>query len=303
MVLFIFKNSTQFFSKYYQLNKGKHYLNRCLDTINFKRNLNRKYENPKISVIINNNQNMGTLYSRNIGAIYAKGKYIMCLDNDDMFLNDIIILKLYNIDEKYDYDIIGFKIINSNSYNGGISKMYDDPFINQKNDKIVYQPILKFLSLTNNDCHIWGKFIKNRIYRKAISLLGFKRSTTYLCNAEDDVIVLMIFNVANSFRFIPIYGLFHLISNKTAAFTLPKNHILFSKLFFLDLLFDITGNNTDEKKYVVENANLIKNLIFSRNITFNKRKRNYLRKILKKILKCPYISQSNKTYLKNLFES
>ena len=181
--------------------------------------------------------------------------------------------------------------------------MYDDPFINEKNDKIVYQPNLKFLSKTNNDCHIWGKFIKKNIYKEAISLLGFKRSTTYLCNAEDDVIVLMIFNVAKSFRFIPIYGLFHLISNQTAAFTLPKNHILFSKLFFLELLFDITGNNTDEKKYVVKNANLIKNLIFSKNITFNKRNKNYFRKILKKILKCSYISLSNKIHMKNLFES
>ena len=167
LALFIFKSSTQFFSKYFQLNKGKHYLNKCMDTVNFKRNLNRKYKNPKISVvvpvyncedsikstiasiqnqrieeieiilvndfsednsryiienlksedsrivIINNNQNMGTLYSRNIGAIFSNGKYIMCLDNDDMFLFFIIILKLYNIDEKYDYDIIGFKIINS----------------------------------------------------------------------------------------------------------------------------------------------------------------------------------------------
>ena len=36
--------------------------------------------------IINNHRNMGTLYSRSIGALNAKGKYIFALDNDDLFL-------------------------------------------------------------------------------------------------------------------------------------------------------------------------------------------------------------------------
>ena len=257
-------------------------------------------EDPRI-VIINNSQNKGTLYSRNIGAIYASGKYILCLDNDDMFLNDNLVLKLYNIEEKYDYDIIGFKIINGNSYIENVFDMYDDPFIIQKDDKTVFQPNLKFLSITNNDVHIWGKLIKNEIYKNAIYLLGPKRSTTYLCNAEDDVIVLMLFNVAKSFRFIPFYGLFHLISKKTAAYTLPKNHILFSKLFFLELLFDFTGNNSKEKKYVIDNIVLVKNLILSKNITFNKRNKKYLKKLLKKVFKCPHISKKDKRYLKNIF--
>ena len=263
---------------------------------------NMQKEDPRI-VIINNDKNRGTLYSRNIGALYATGKFVLCLDNDDMFLSDNIMFKLYNIAENYNYDIIGFKIINSNSYNEEIINMYDDPFISQKEDKIVYQPNLQYLSITNNDCHIWGKCIKNEIYKKAISLLGFKRSTTYLCNAEDDVIVLMIFKVSNSFRFIPIYGLFHLISKITATHTLPKNHILFSKLYFLDLLFDHTGNNTKEKKYVVENAIIIKNFIEYKNFTFNKKNRKYLSKILKKVFRCKYISKKNKKYLKKIYKN
>ena len=139
------------------------------------------------------------------------------------------------------------------------------------------------------------------IYGENPLKMKYKRSSIYLCNAEDDVIILMIFNVAKSFKFIPIYGLFHLISNKTAAFTLPKDHILFSKLFFLDLLYDITGNDTNEKNYVVENANIIKNLIISKNITFNKRNKIYLKKLLKKIFSCPFISEQNKIKLKKNF--
>ena len=58
---------------------------------------------------------MGTLYSRNIGVIYAKGKFIFALDNDDMFLNDYIIFKMFKIAEKFDYDIIGFNAIYANN--------------------------------------------------------------------------------------------------------------------------------------------------------------------------------------------
>ena len=252
-------------------------------------------------VIINNNKNMGTLYSRNIGAIYAQGSYIFCLDNDDMFLRDNIFLRLYNIELKFNYDILGFKIINGDSYNADISSMHDDPFISKKNDMIVYQPNLKLLSIKNNDVHIWGKCIKNEVFKKAISLLGNERSATYLCNAEDDVIVLMLFNAAKSFRFIPIYGIFHFLSKKTTTYTLPKDHILFSRLFFLDLLYDITDNVFSEKQYVVNNAIIVKKFISSKNLTFNKKNTIYLKKILRKIFSCDKIKDESKAYLKTIF--
>ena len=245
---------------------------------------------------------MGTLYSRNIGAIYANGDYIFSLDNDDLFLRDDILLKLYNIELKYNYDIIGFKIIRGNSYNADINNMYDDPFIRKKDDNIVLQPNLKFLSIKNNDVHIWGKCIKNEIYKKAITLLGTRRSTTYLCNAEDDVIVLMLFNAAKSFRFIPIYGIFHFISKKTATYTLPKDHILFSKLFFLDLLYDITRNVFSEKQYVINNALIIKNFTITKNLTFNHKNTIYLKKILRKIFSCHKINEKSKIILKLNFK-
>jgi glycosyltransferase involved in cell wall biosynthesis len=44
-----------------------------------------KDEDPRIK-IINNEKNMGILYSRSIGVLKAKGKYILALDQDDFFL-------------------------------------------------------------------------------------------------------------------------------------------------------------------------------------------------------------------------
>lgn len=50
--------------------------------------------------IISNNKNMGTLYSRNIGVLASKGKYILALDNDDMFFDFDVFTKMYKIGEK-----------------------------------------------------------------------------------------------------------------------------------------------------------------------------------------------------------
>lgn len=44
--------------------------------------------------ILNNRKNMGTLYSRNIGVLISKSKYIMNLDNDDLIWM-IMLLILY----------------------------------------------------------------------------------------------------------------------------------------------------------------------------------------------------------------
>ena len=55
--------------------------------------------------LIKNKKNHGTLYSRSIGAMSAKGKYIMALDNDDLFLYGIF-EKCYREAKKNNIDII-----------------------------------------------------------------------------------------------------------------------------------------------------------------------------------------------------
>ena len=40
--------------------------------------------------IVKNKKNMGSLYSRSIGALISNGEYIFPLDNDDMFFSEDI---------------------------------------------------------------------------------------------------------------------------------------------------------------------------------------------------------------------
>ena len=59
---------------------------------------------------------MGALYSRNIGILNAKGKYIMNLDNDDLFMDSEVFTDIYNEAQETNFDIIGFRAIEANNY-------------------------------------------------------------------------------------------------------------------------------------------------------------------------------------------
>jgi glycosyltransferase involved in cell wall biosynthesis len=57
--------------------------------------------------LIKQKKNKGTLKSRNIGALKAKGEYLIFPDSDDILSNDIL-KKCYNIAKRYNYDLIRF---------------------------------------------------------------------------------------------------------------------------------------------------------------------------------------------------
>jgi vacuolar-type H+-ATPase subunit F/Vma7 len=62
-------------------------------------------EDPRI-LLINNKKNMGTLYSRCIGTLIAKGEYIFPLDNDDMVFGEDIFDYTIKKAKENNYDIL-----------------------------------------------------------------------------------------------------------------------------------------------------------------------------------------------------
>jgi glycosyltransferase involved in cell wall biosynthesis len=82
-------------------------------------------KNDKRIKIINNKKNLGTLYSRCIGTLISKGKYIFPLDNDDMLFEEDIFDYLYKVTKEFNYDIIGFRSVNAKSYSEKIRRMKD----------------------------------------------------------------------------------------------------------------------------------------------------------------------------------
>ena len=61
--------------------------------------------------LLSNKINYGLLYSRSIGALSVKGKYIFPVDGDDMLLNEDTLSSITNIALKGNFDIIIFNSI------------------------------------------------------------------------------------------------------------------------------------------------------------------------------------------------
>ena len=265
---------------------------------------NKQKEDKRI-IIINNHKRMGTLYSRSIGALMAKGKFIFCLDNDDMFFDKDIFDYFYKIGKKEILDIIGFQTVNLWNYTAGVKEMKDLYTYIYPNGYYIYQPELsrwmvtfegKFLVHNNM---IWGKCIRTNIYQKAVNLLTINRYSKYLVWAEDTSINFIIFNLAKSFKYIHKYGILHFKSTKTASFIQPIEHKIFGETFFLEVIFDFSKNNSDKNLaaeqilYMEKQFNITKNY----NITDNIK----IKSIINNILNCQFITKLNKRKVQHTF--
>ena len=255
--------------------------------------------------IINNQKNMGTLYSRSIGVLQSKGNYIFPLDNDDMFFDDDVFNFIYQEAYNFNYDIVGFKTIQANSYKARINEMKNGCHMHKENFTI-YQPNLSLFGISKNnrfrirEVHIWSKCIKNSIYKKAVNSLGRKRYSFFMSWSEDTSMVFVLFNVAESYRYIIKYGIFRFNRKGSASASMPKSSKLFGEIFFLDVIFDFTKNDFKSKKYAVYRAIYIRNCRFFKSL--NKINIDYLKSTLKKLLICPYISNNDKTKIKINFK-
>ena len=108
--------------------------------------------------LIKNRKNRGTFKTRNIGALYSRGKYIIIPDPDDILSNNILRI-CYNFAEKYRYDFIRFNVYlgNGKLLLGNITKNLEGISI--------YQPELSTYiyygtdEININDYYITNKFI------------------------------------------------------------------------------------------------------------------------------------------------
>jgi glycosyltransferase involved in cell wall biosynthesis len=265
-------------------------------------------EDPRIK-LINNQKNMGTLYSRCIGSLSAKGKYIFPLDNDDLFLDKDVFHKIaIETAEKYDFDIVEFRAIEAYGINHFFKRNVYFPWINKHiKGQIVFQPELAGFSLkTNkdinkydiNDSYIWAKCIKTEIYKKAITSYGEERYSNFVTVFEDIIVNFLIFQFAKSFIFIPKYGILRIFSNSSAYSHTSPYALNKFEMRLLDAVIDFSKNTLENKKIVVNiSLKLFSN--FGLKETLQKEKyKNLLKSILERIIKCEYISKEDKQMIR-----
>lgn len=205
--------------------------------------------------LLKNNQNRGALYSRSIGALNARGNYIMALDSDDLFINTNLFNICYEEMTKYNLDIIEFAgfhikrpILKRN--NKLPKKAYYLRF--KPYDKIIKQPKL-FNSLYQKnkthiirliDGYIWGKCIRKNIYVKALDELGENIYTQNLNFGEDRIINFIFFRVAQSFKYINLYGIIYYYNSLSIYNSYKKELIVKDELINLMSIYNYTKNSS-----------------------------------------------------------
>ena len=250
--------------------------------------------------IINNAKNMGVLYSRSIGVLESKGKYIFTLDNDDMFF-DSDIFDIYHQAEDENFDIIALSAIDMYDYHSN-EKMRVNTFHTKRNNLIVLQPELSIFPLKNRiflkDPHIWGKCIKADLYKKAINELGKERYSVYNCWNEDLTIFFMICHFAKNYKFIRKLGIFHYVNLKTSTFTQSSFNLKNPTINLLELVFDYLSN--DQKNFAALYAIHLRQTILLRvnkDILVTR-----LASLIKRIINCQYVEEKYKEKIKIDYE-
>ena len=259
--------------------------------------------------IINNIRNMGTLYSRSIGALVSRGEYIFNLDNDDIYFCHDLFDSIYKIGKNENLDIISFLAINIRNYSSNVIYMKNLFSIQFSDEFYLKQPdlgmwIIKYKEkfLVHNNM-IWDKCINRSIYQKAVNLMGIQKYSQYVSWAEDTSINFIIFKLAKSFKYTNKYGLVHFKGRNTASSTQSINSRIFGDIFFLNIMLDFSSNNKKEKNlivgqlfYIYKRYNYFK---------FNNDTNSYILKnvISKIITRDKFLSKLNKRKIKKSFKS
>ena len=255
--------------------------------------------------LIKNKENRGTLYARSIGALNAKGKYIMSIDNDDLFMPGIFNIS-YEEAENNNIDIIEFSGCHAsiNSFVEGFCNVCG--FLRFKeNGLIIKQPELSnfiYKKQNNNeykliDALLWGKCIKSSIYKKALETIGKEIYSRYVYFCEDRIVNFAIFRVANSFKFINRYGIIHNMNSRSVSNTWSnKIKILYDELINVISIYKLTKNTKDVFLSVVE----FQRIWSYSNTGLSSKNKEIAKNIYNEMLNDPYISKERKQLLIDL---
>ena len=186
-------------------------------------------EDPRIR-LIKNIKNRRILYSKSISALNAKGKYIIQLDQDDMFITDDAFNILYNKAEKYNLDLLQFREIPLKFSDTEITK--ERYRYNPGHDDIRTQPDIKHSYFNGYNFMLWGMLIKAEIYKKTVDIFWKSIINYKIIHLEDYQITFFLVCYAQRFQSINYFFMFHFFHQES---TLGKFGVL--DLFIFDLLF------------------------------------------------------------------
>ena len=255
-----------------------------------------------------NGENKGAFYTKVKGILISKGKYIMILDEDDIYIQRDAFRFLYNEAEKNNVDILLF----SAKHSGAI--IPKDRGSNRRNKKFFYQPQLSNFMynfdskgrVKRNGGLLVNIITRSNLYKKTIKKINKKNLNEFMFCHEDYILFFLL--TRNAYKLEQVDGFFYVIlhtwniSDSKVKFRNHfkvknlKNKQCFSYINFLEILFKNTKNTFKDKKIAFSQLetwylnNHCKENIYSREKAIE---------VFKMYLDCKYILQKDKNKIYN----
>ena len=266
---------------------------------------------PRI-VLYQNKKNKGALYTKSTGVILSKGKYVMTMDEDDIYVQKDAFSTLYVEAEKNNLDILGFAFIRFRSTISRYLPNYSDK------KRIIYQPELSNLmyNLTSNGKvrqfggNLWNLFVRNDIFKKVVKQIDEKNFNVRMNHHDDFILFFLLTRSAKSIKYIDrIFYAIYMDWKEDEKVKFRKkikieniiNNKCFEYLNFLEILFKNTKNTFEDKKIAFSQLEeWYLNKLFCRN---NKNTRERAIEVFKLYLNNEYVSKEDKKNLEDFMNN
>ena len=200
-------------------------------------------QNDNRIILLRHKERKSTLLTRVDGIRYASGEYIIQIDQDDMYLNNLLFEQLYNKSKELDVDLLYFNYLSSPN-----QSVFKPEFSSIPRNVIIRQPELKtaFLAGNGNTLYfckirmIWNFFTRRAIFMEAIKDLGDEYMNHIFRLYEDTIIMFELSQVAQTFYYYNIDGYRHCAfssgQNKDKNETIEKEILAQNQLLFMKLM-------------------------------------------------------------------
>ena len=259
-------------------------------------------------VMVNHDTIEGIMKIRSEGIKLAKGKYITALDGDDAFIHKDILYNSLQVANIGNLDMVEFY---TSMYKNG--KFCGHIHAHKDTEGIIYQPELRTKFFRINEEHdsyrpitcrtIWGKIVKNEIFKKAIDNIGTKYTDDYIRGYEDTMMTVSLYQVAQSFYLMKQVGLYYSRDDKMGRFPILKEKKCIVRenvirgldgLKFLHFLMDKLKDNELEKQIIYHEMISINSYDYSNYLKHVDHNYEMLYSILDELYKSQYITESEK---------
>ena len=252
-------------------------------------------------ILIKHKKNKGTLISRNDGAFFSKGEYIIIPDPDDILSKDILNI-CYKISKEKNLEMIRFNLLDKSTNN-----IFFDFYVNNLDSRVIYQPELsKYLFygigyLEQIDFNLSNKFIKRLAYIRALNSMDKYYLNLYMTNLEDGIMNYILYRTVNSFYFLKKVGYYYIQNSESITIKPIVNYDDKMRFIFihLKLVFENTKNNRYEKDMANSLFKRLYNILKDDYYLIKKDYKFYL-DIINSYLNCKFINKDNKYILNKI---